>query len=692
MKSSVTEARASTDDVHLAKPIRVEVRRPMWSRVWIVDPSKPFSSDDANGSQATPLRTINAAAQLAKPGDTVRVMPGVYRERVSPARGGEPGRPIVYEAADPHRCVLRGSEAAGDAARIIAPGLVSVDLKPEWTPHRNPFATKLAGRQKPGATCGQVFYNGRLLREETDPAYVRASRGAWCTQDDGRSVLISLPPGVDRPLLDRLELSVRDRVFAPLRRGLQHITIRGFVIEHCGNNFPSNFWDEAGQPQAGALSTRGGSHWTIEHNIVRLAKAVGIDCGYEGPIDLDGLDQPPSESCNGHVLSHNRIEENGACGIAAANTRNLRIVGNTVERNNTLGFSAAEKAGIKLHFFFDGRIEANLVRDNDGPGIWLDNQWVGSRVTRNCVIGNTGAGIFVELGEGPLLVDRNVIAHTRAGQALAGDGLYAHDASGVTFAHNLTCFNAHFGAWLHHATDRDGSACSEWRVLNNVFISDSCGTLSLPVPNASAEGNRADYNAYAGLFDRLTIETTAERQSPPRFLLNTSKDRVTADLLYERIGDALTRAGRSSLPLDLDEFRHRPSLSLDEWQVASGLDRHSRYVTVARPVLGTHSAEFRLLIGTDFDMACPPVEGIDADYYGEALADQPRPGPFAALEFEPRLADRTRWTRHRGPYADIPTATEYSTCFTLWPIRTDLAANHAAPGEASQNDNEAGRA
>ena len=37
---------------------------------------------DGNGSKEMPFRRINEAAKVAKPGDTVLVAPGVYREYV----------------------------------------------------------------------------------------------------------------------------------------------------------------------------------------------------------------------------------------------------------------------------------------------------------------------------------------------------------------------------------------------------------------------------------------------------------------------------------------------------------------------------------------------------------------------------------------------------------------------------------
>ncbi len=65
----------------------------------IVDQHHPKASDDNPGTTDAPLKTIQAAVDRAKPGDVIRVMPGIYRESVTFKRGGEAGKPIVLEGA-----------------------------------------------------------------------------------------------------------------------------------------------------------------------------------------------------------------------------------------------------------------------------------------------------------------------------------------------------------------------------------------------------------------------------------------------------------------------------------------------------------------------------------------------------------------------------------------------------------------
>jgi hypothetical protein len=61
----------------------------------------------------TAFRTIQKAADLARPGTTVHILPGVYREGVRPAASGTASGRILYLAQDgPGTAIIRGSEPA----------------------------------------------------------------------------------------------------------------------------------------------------------------------------------------------------------------------------------------------------------------------------------------------------------------------------------------------------------------------------------------------------------------------------------------------------------------------------------------------------------------------------------------------------------------------------------------------------
>ena len=65
---------------------------------------------DGDGSRAKPFRNINEAAAIAGPGDTIRVAPGVYREKVDPLNSGTEDKRITYESTEPLAAVITGAE------------------------------------------------------------------------------------------------------------------------------------------------------------------------------------------------------------------------------------------------------------------------------------------------------------------------------------------------------------------------------------------------------------------------------------------------------------------------------------------------------------------------------------------------------------------------------------------------------
>ena len=77
------------------------------ARIFYVSPK----GNDANrGSLEKPLRTISSGARRARPGDIVFVLEGTYRERITPVRGGEKGKPTTYQAEPGKRVFIKGSE------------------------------------------------------------------------------------------------------------------------------------------------------------------------------------------------------------------------------------------------------------------------------------------------------------------------------------------------------------------------------------------------------------------------------------------------------------------------------------------------------------------------------------------------------------------------------------------------------
>jgi hypothetical protein len=254
-------------------------------------------------------------------------------------------------------------------------------------------------------TLGQVYVNGRLYRQVPWKQEAEREVGTWWVDRASGRIYVHFPGD---PAERTVEITTRRRVFAPHRRGLGHIHVLGFVMEHCGNNYPTNFWQKENPQwqQAGTLGTRSGHHWHIEGNVFRLGM-VGIDVGYESLASQDRGDIQRGEhgknTAGGmfHVIVNNHIVDNFGAGTAGVDARGVQFLGNIVERNNLYGFSGSkrwESGGIKLHRSHNSRFIGNLLRHNQGGGLWLD-QGAGNDtvVQQNVFVGNQN-GFDLEIG------------------------------------------------------------------------------------------------------------------------------------------------------------------------------------------------------------------------------------------------------------------------------------------------------
>ena len=111
-----------------------EEENPVWERELYVSASDPAASDDNDGSEKAPFRTIGRAAAAATPGTRVRIHAGLYRECVKPAMGGtDPAHMISYEAFGDGDVVVSASEEVTEfmgLGRGAAGGYPGMGIRP----------------------------------------------------------------------------------------------------------------------------------------------------------------------------------------------------------------------------------------------------------------------------------------------------------------------------------------------------------------------------------------------------------------------------------------------------------------------------------------------------------------------------------------------------------------------------------
>jgi len=613
----------------------------------------PTGDDDHDGSDATPLRTISKAAESAQPGDTVLVYPGVYRERVAPPRGGVEGRPITFRGTELGKVFVRGSN----------------EWKPEWKKHQggvffarpnrelfdddvyhdsaNPFLVPLAStpytrdgqpefeRYKTGDpnlayTCGQVILNGRPLTQRPFLSEVEKHPKSWTfVPDENASETgtghIYVHFGDATPSEQVVEISTRRRIFAPHTRGLGHIVVEGFVFEHCGNQYPTNFWSTPKWAQAGAIGFRGGHHWVFRRNVVRYVATVALDMGRSGGDNERKSDRVSGPHGANNSIVDNWFVDNGSAAIIGSGSLNMLIRGNVILRNNTLRFVGKkryEHAGIKCHDVRHGLIERNYVADSPlSEGIWLDNQFPETRVTRNVVVGNGARGIFLEMSDyrfDRAFVDHNISLANRGAQ------FYVHDASGSTVLHNLFANSpkdAKYGQGCYIYQVNARTKTGYHSLYGNIFVQHKT-MLDINYPSHRSGPQRLDHNVYDASKDERAfwINSASDRPSP-------WKPEDFFELVREEVG----REG--------PEKRHggsKVALTLDEWRAfwaKHGQTNDRASVTHRGMKVEYDRQTHELTLTLPFDPASvgsTPHRILDDDFFGRPVPQdgKARPGPF----------------------------------------------------------------
>ncbi|MBN2712677.1 MAG: right-handed parallel beta-helix repeat-containing protein [Planctomycetes bacterium] len=617
-------------------------------RTYVVNQNHPQASDKNEGTADLPFKSITPAAERAMPGDTVLVHAGTYRERVTPARSGNENAPITYMAAHGEKVYIKGSDVFAGAWAKVEGNVYEGKLGMGIFKGENPFhrTISIAGGDKskearPVAdgelpeTLGQVFVNGRPYYQVMDRKILNETEGSWMVNRAGDAIVVNFKSNEADASEQLVEISARNRIFSPYRRGLRYIHVRGFIMEQCANQGPF--------PQGGAFSIRSGSHWLIEDNTIRYSKTIGLDIGseyWDGKAIAQATPTAKADQkliiAKHNIIRNNIVSDNGLCGIAGWNNRATIITGNTVERNNHLGYPHGggweEWAGIKLHCS-DALIAGNLVRDNEAHGIWIDNDYGMAQISRNTILNNLQSGIFLELGGAGkgCLIDNNVIGYTRSqGGFYNGNGIYTHDASDITAAHNLFIANAGFGVCMRVVSNRKfGGKLTETsneKIYNNIFVGNNLGGISLPADSSRSGNNKSDYNYYAAVWGG---------EGKPQFYTNKFLTDFNWDTVTNELMEKLKAKGvEDKYWPNPASWRIFPALHLNAWRAFSGQDEHSRSSSDAEGKIGfrlrARQPELGFTITPDLlEMKCPHVEDADVDYYGNPIPQEgAKPGPF----------------------------------------------------------------
>jgi alpha-N-arabinofuranosidase len=406
--------------------------------------------NDANdGSLSKPLRSIMAAANKAMPGDVITVHQGIYREQITPPRGGNSNdERIIYQAAKGEKVVIKGSEIIKGWKKLENDTWV-VKIPNEFFGKFNPYKELIHGDwftptpKDRKYLRGAVYLNGDWLMEaaKKEEVFQAADEKSplWCATVDEDSTTIWAQFKNADPNNETVEINARETVFYPDKPFINFITVHGFTMEQAATN-----WAPPTAEQVGLIGTHWSRGWIIENNTVLYSKCAGIALGKYG----DEHDNNQTESAEGYVGTINR---------ALAFGWNKGTVGGHIVRNNTIAyceqagivgsmgcafsviqhnnihdiymrrlFTGAEMAGIKFHGAVDVQIINNRIYRSE-KGIWLDWMAQGTQVKNNLMYEND-LDLFLEVDHGPTLIANNL---------LLSKFCVLMNSNGAAFAHNL---------------------------------------------------------------------------------------------------------------------------------------------------------------------------------------------------------------------------------------------------------------
>ena len=464
-------------------------------------------NDQNDGSSSAPFKSITKASEIAETGDIITVHEGVYRERITPPRGGtSDDQRIIYRAANEERVEIKGSEVIDTWSRFKG-STWKVVIPNTFFGEYNPYSDIISGDWFHDLDrehhTGQVYLNGTSLDEmdklervlnpkpEKELEISSRTRYTWyCETDEDNTYIYANFHGAN-PNREMVEINVRESCFYPAGPGINYITIDGFHMSQAATQ-----WAAPTAEQIGLIGTFWSKGWIIQNNVISESRCTGITLGKDRETGHNVWSKNP---CKGGAAHYNEVIERAITGGWSKEKIGSHLVrGNEIfncEQAGIVGsmgaifseisdnyihdiwakryFSGHEMAGIKLHGPIDCLIKSNRIC-NTGRGMWMDWMTQGTRISGNLCYNNSTDDLFIEVNHGPYLIDNNVLLSRQSLRDWSQGGAFAHNLiAGKIFFNPQDRKTPYFAP---HSTldkklqDIDGG---DNRYYNNIFTSDN---------------------------------------------------------------------------------------------------------------------------------------------------------------------------------------------------------------------------
>jgi parallel beta-helix repeat protein len=444
-----------------------------------VSQNAPGASDQNAGTEAAPLKSIGAAVKLVKPGDTVLVGDGVYREEVVCP---------LEDWKDPQvRCTLAAMPNAHpviEGADPVPGPWERAEVKLSTPPATPPAIYACAWE----TYSMMVFVDGQPLKQvglQGSPARAKGTNGfQWQKQWDGKSVedlrpgsfyydeaakrlCVWLADGSD-PKPHTVEASVRDEGI--LLRGTW--TLRGLTVQHVQDGF----WP---REQAAAVT---GDRAIIEdcrilHNDPLGLIVSGQDC----------------------IIRNNEIGYNGLEGMTSNVGYRMLVEGNDFHHNAWRGDVVCLTAGNKFVMWRDSKFVRNRWHDEPAAALWMDISNANILIAEN-TFDDCAVGVYWEISRWTVIANNVFRGCGRPVWTYGSDALIAHNVFDRCGDGVVVTGYPRTGTWAQ-AINEDVRNAPLMGTHNNLIVDnlmiDCVGSfVGITQGQPHGWGNWSDYNAF----------------------------------------------------------------------------------------------------------------------------------------------------------------------------------------------------
>ncbi|MDR1398945.1 MAG: right-handed parallel beta-helix repeat-containing protein [Treponema sp.] len=622
-------------------------------------------ADIAPGTQEKPFLSIGAAASIAKPGDTVIVHEGVYREWVKPQEGGlSHTRRISYQAAKGEKAVIKGSEHIQNW-QLVEDTIWKAVIQNTIFNGYNPYSETVIGDWLVcpvgrSAHLGDVYLNGISFYEAETYENLKnppirteildnwtneivpiknpeQTKYVWFAVVEKETTTIFANFHNANPNKELVEVNVRKCCFYPDKTGVNYISVSGFELAHAASPWATPTGD-----QPGLIGPHWAKGWIIENNIIHDAKCSAISIGKEASTGENyrtfRKDKPgyqyqleavfaarkigwSKEKIGSHIIRNNVIYDCGQNGVVG----HLGCVFSEIYNNHIYNialkreFYGHEIAGIKLHAAIDVQIHHNHIH-NCSLGTWLDWQAQGTRVSKNLYYDNN-RDLFVEVSHGPYIVDHNIFGSKYVLDNHAQGGAYI----GNLFAGKIILKKMLNRATPYHAphsTDINGYAMvygADDRFYQNIFIGgktpDIVGT--------------AIYDACTTSLDEYIVEVDKNTPGDLNLFENVEQPAYIADNVYFNGAKAFNRETNK---LEQASFDPQFAIESANGEIYLDINLSQEFASCLSAPQNTRSLGRVRIVDADFENPDGSPLILDTDYFNAFVGDETVSGPLVDLK------------------------------------------------------------